>query len=120
MLGIESLSKATLLLRQKLIHERCYLIAKWFFKHFGDDRQHSHQRLFSLENETLWIKCVSNSRYTWMITKFYYCFQSRMRDALCSKINIFEFRIGQCFTLQKSGKSNLHRIPCTFVHANDN
>ena len=36
----------------------------------------------------LWIKCVSNSRYTWMITKLCYCFQSWMRDLFCWKISI--------------------------------
>ena len=28
------------------------------------------------ENEALWIKCVSNSRYAYMITNIHYCFQS--------------------------------------------
>ena len=36
----------------------------------------------------LWIKCVSNSRYTWMITKLRYCFQRWMRDLFCWKISI--------------------------------
>ena len=38
-----------------------------------------------------WIKCVSNSRCTWMITKLRYCFQSWMRDLFCWKISILTY-----------------------------
>ena len=42
MLEIESLSKATPVLKQKLIYERCYLVAQQLFENFGDDRQNTH------------------------------------------------------------------------------
>ena len=102
-LGIEFLSKATLVLIQKLIRERCW----WFPKILEMTGRILAGRCFSLETETLWIKCVSNSRYTWMIMKFYYCFQSKMRNALCKKLHVFEFRNFKEFYYARKHYENL-------------
>ena len=53
--------------------------------------------LISFKTSTSRIKCISNSWYTWMISKVHYYFQSRMRDTFSWKTNIFEFRNFQVF-----------------------